>query len=555
MDAPATDDAGGADGAGGRPKRPVGAWAVTALACLPVLFALVAPSELSRYGPGAFVRVPLEGLLCVALVLVLPARRRRVAALLVGALFGLLAVVKVVDLGFQATLDRAFRPASDRPFISAGVGFLSESFGRPAAITVVVAVVLLIVAVIGLTMLSVLRLTRLAARHTVVAARSVAVLGAVWAACAVFGAQLVPGTPVAAVALDRALQVRDDLQGHRLFTEQVTHDAFRTTPGPELLTALRGKDVLFSFVESYGRDAIEDPRFAPQVGAVLDAADRRLRAAGYASRSAFLTSPTAGGGSWLAHATLLSGVWVDDQQRHHDLLGTDRFTLTRAFGRAGWRTVAVMPGNTKAWPEGAFYGHDRVYNQPDLKYHGPPFNWGTPPDQYSLSFFQRTERAAPDHAPVMGEIALVSSHSPWTPTPRLIPWDRAGDGAAFAAAAASAGRWGDALRDPGRMRTAYRGSIEYSLSALLSYVETYGDDDLVLVFLGDHQPAPLVTGQDASRDVPITIVARDRAVLDRISGWGWHEGLKPGRRAPVWRMDAFRDRFLAAFGSRPAPQR
>ena len=106
-------------------------------------------------------------------------------------------------------------------------------------------------------------------------------------------------------------------------------------------------------------------------------------------------------------------------------------------------------------------------------------------------------------------------------------------------------------RDPDRVRAAYGQSIEYSLNTLVSFVETYGDDDLVLVFLGDHQPAPIVTGEDASRDVPITIVARDPAVLDRISGWGWQGGLNPGPDAPVWPMDAFRDRFLTAYGSPP----
>src|SRR5262249_60221509 len=104
------------------------------------------------------------------------------------------------------------------------------------------------------------------------------------------------------------------------------------------------------------------------------------------------------------------------------------------------------------------------------------------------------------------------------------------------------------LSSPGRPRTAYRQSIEYSLSALVSYVEKYGDDNLVLVFLGDHQPSPLVAGAGAGRDVPITIVARDRAVLDRVSGWGWQDGLRPGPGAPVWRMDTFRDPFLTAFG-------
>ncbi len=110
-------------------------------------------------------------------------------------------------------------------------------------------------------------------------------------------------------------------------------------------------------------------------------------------------------------------------------------------------------------------------------------------------------------------------------------------------------------RNPARVRAAYRASIEYSLGSLVSYVETYGDDNLVLIILGDHQPSPIVTGQGASRDVPISIVARNRAVFERISPWGWQEGLKPGPHAPVWPMDAFRDRFLTAFGpAGPADQ-
>jgi hypothetical protein len=37
--------------------------------------------------------------------------------------------------------------------------------------------------------------------------------------------------------------------------------------------------------------------------------------------------------------------------------------------------------------------------------------------------------------------------------------------------------------------------------------------------------------------------------MDRISSWGWDDGMLPSPDAPVWRMDAFRDRFLTAFGS------
>ena len=188
----------------------------------------------------------------------------------------------------------------------------------------------------------------------------------------------------------------------------------------------------------------------------------------------------------------------------------------------------------------------------DSGYNGPRFNWGTPPDQFTLAEFQRAERARKGHRPVMAEIPLVSSHAPWAPTPSLIGWDDVGDGSVFGPQATAGARPDVVWRNPDRVRDAYRDSTAYTLNTLVSYLRTYGDKNLVLVFLGDHQAAPIVTGQNASHDVPITIVARDPAVLDKISGWGWQDGLRPGRDTPVWRMNTFRDRFLTAFGSRPS---
>ena len=520
-----------------------------------MLFALIAPNQISSLTPGAFVRIPVEGLLGVALVLVLPARARWVVATLVGVALGLLTIVKIVDMGFYEVLARSFDPVLDWPLLADAVEFLNRSIGRVGAIGSVVAAVALAVAVLLLMTRSVLRLTRLVVRRRSTATRTIAVLGVAWLTCAVFGVQIVPGVPVAAhsaaaLTYDRLLQVRAGLQDHKKFAAEAAVDAFRDTPGKDLLTTLRGKDVVITFVESYGRDAVEDPQFAAQVGAVLDAGSDRLRAAGFGSRSAFLTSPTSGGNSWLAHSTLLSGLWINNQQRYRELLASDRLTLNGAFRRAGWRTVGVQPAVSKAWPDGvSFYGYNRLYTAPDLGYRGPPFNFGSMPDQYTLSAFQRNERAAPNHAPVMAEMALLSSHTPWAPLPRLIGWDDVGDGSVFDGMPATGYSAAAVWRDPTRVRTEYRRSIEYSLKTLISYVETYGDDNLVLVFLGDHQPAPIVTGTGASRDVPITIVARDHAVLDHISGWGWQDGLKPGPQSPVWQMNTFRDRFLTAFGS------
>ncbi|MFL6127552.1 MAG: sulfatase [Mycobacteriales bacterium] len=521
---------------------------LTTLAALLVLAELVAPDDIGHLGPGAFVRIPVEGLVAAGVLLVLPATARRVAAAVGGALLGLLAVLKAVDVGFSAALGRPFDLVLDWGLLGDATGVAEDSLGRVGAAGTVLGALLLVAAVVVLTTLSVLRLTGVAVRNRTAATRTVAALAVVWVALAAFGTPIASRS-TAALVYDRAGQVRAGLHDDLAFRAEASEDPYRRTPAGQLLTGLRGKDVVISFVESYGRSAVEDPAFSTQVDAVLDAGTRRLKAAGFGSRSAFLTSSTVGGGSWLAHATLLSGLWINNEQRYRRLVAGDRLTLSSAFGKAGWRTVSVEPAIDRPWPEGRFYGYDKAYDSRNLGYRGPRFSYATMPDQYTFAQFQRAERG-PGHAPVMAEITLVSSHSPWTPLPRMVPWQDVGDGTIFATPAArQGGPASSVLGSPSRLRRAYRDSIEYSLSALISYLEKYGGDDLVLVFLGDHQPAPVVTGAGAGRDVPVTVVAKDPAVLARIAGWGWQDGLNPGPRAPVWRMDAFRDRFLTAFGT------
>ncbi len=531
--------------------RRVLAWVTTALAGLLVLVVLVAPSGASRFTPLALLRIPVEGLVVIGLALVVAARARTVMVAFVGVAFGLLALVKIVDRGFVAVLDRPFDPVLDLAFIEPAVEFLARSNGRAGALGTVVGAILVAVVVIVLVTLAVLRLAGVVQRHRTRAAGTAAVLATAWVACAVLGVQIVPDVPVAAHAYyDRLVQVRAGLQDRDAFAAEAAVDAFRYTPNSHLLTALRGKDVVIAFVESYGRVAVEDPELAPAIGALLEDGNRRLRAAGFASRSAFLTSPTVTGISWLAHSTLQSGLWIDNQQRYSDLLASDRLTLGQAFRRAGWRTVGVAPANNTDWQDVAsFYGFNQTYDFRTLGYRGSPFSFTSIPDQFTLSAFERLERDRPDGAPVMAEIDLLSSHAPWSPVPKFVDWASIGDGSVFEPPSGNGDPADIVLqRDRTRVRTDFRQSIEYSLNTLISYVETYGDDDLVLIFLGDHQPAPVVTGAGASRDVPITIVARDKAVLNRIDGWGWSAGLNPGPHAPVWRMDAFRDRFLTAFG-------
>jgi hypothetical protein len=281
---------------------------------------------------------------------------------------------------------------------------------------------------------------------------------------------------------------------------------------------------------------------------VLAAQDKRLKASGYSTASAFLTSSTFGGLSWLAHGTLQSGLWVDNQTRYDELLSGNRLTISRAFGDAGWRTVALLPSNVWKWPRGRhFYKYDKIYDRRDLGYKGQRFGFSKMPDQYALAAFQRLELNRPNRSPLMAEIDLASSHEPWAKLPRMVPWNRIGDGRIFNRVTGQVETVRELWSNPANVEKAYSTSIAYTLRALTGFVQTSHDKNLVMVLLGDHQPGTIVSGHGASRDVPISIIAHDKGVMDRISDWGWQDGLLPGSKAPTWRMDAFRDRFFAAY--------
>jgi hypothetical protein len=534
-------------------KNPLVTNALSVLACAFVLFGLVVPNQLGRLSPEAFLRIPVEGLIGLAVLVVLPVRIRQLVAAAVGVVLALLTIVKIIDMGFYDSLNRPFSLVFDWSFFGPGLDFLKTSVGRTGEIATVIGVLVLVVVVVVLMTLSVIRVSALGAHHRPRAAGALGALGVAWIVCAALGAQFVTGEPIASTSaatltFEHAKAVHADLQDKDEFAQAQTVDAFAGTPANQLLTGLRGKDVLLTFVESYGQSAVEDPKLAPIVDPALEAGTASLKAAGFASESGWLTSPTYGGGSWFAHSTLLSGLWVDNQQRYNTLVKGNRLTLTSAFAKADWRTAAVVPDVTTAWPEGKFYGYDKIYAVHDFGYAGPSFGWATMPDQFALQAFQNAERANP-HAPLMAEMALVSSHAPWAPIPSLVNWKDLGDGSIFDAMKKNQDPVGVVWRDSDRVRTQYAQSIAYSVTSVVQYMEKYGDKNTVLIFLGDHQPAPIITGSQASHNVPITIVAKDPAVLKRISGWNWTDGLKPGPQTPVWPMSAFRDRFLTAFGS------
>jgi phosphatidylglycerophosphate synthase len=524
----------------------------TVLALLVVWAALVAPNQPSDFTLGAFVRLPLELLVVVGLAVLLPTNPRRVLAVVLGTVLAALVVVKVLDMGFFTAFDRPFDPVSDSSYVGIGIETLRDAIGRSSGNLVVAVAVVLGLALIAFPIAALLRLTRVAAGHRAWALRAAAVLIAAWVVLRVLGAP-VASTSAATLAVREVEAVQSGLRAHEILAREIPRDRFRATPGDQLLTGLRGKDVLLLFVESYGKVAVQGSSFSPRINAVLDSGTAQLRAGGYSSRSAFLTSSTFGGLSWLAHSTLQSGIRIGTQRGYDQLVRSNRLTLSMAFKRAGWRTVGMDPANKRTWPEGSsFYHYDKVYDRRNVGYRGPGFGVPPMPDQYTLLALRRLELARRHRPPLFAEVDLISSHTPWTRIPQLISWDDVGDGSIFDRLPAEESTRAALFGDSERARAAYGHSIEYAMSTIISFVQRYGDDKLVVVLLGDHQPSTVVTGQGASHDVPISIIAHDPTVMDQVAGWGWQDGLLPSPQAPVWPMSAFRDRFLTAFGSTPA---
>ena len=531
--------------------------ALTILAAVAVWVVLVAPYQPNDLTLNAFFRIPLEGLVLIAVAAFLPRTPRRILAVSCGLVLALVVVLKVINYEMFTLYDRPYDPLGDTSQLGNGIETLRSLLGGTETKLLEVGAVVGTVVLAVVLALAMLRLTRVAAEHRGWALRAVTGLAAVWAFCFAFGAQLISHTPIAStlsasLVVNEVNALRADIHDRSVFAAQIKHDPERNIPANQLLTSLRGKDVLLVFVEAYGQQAVEGRSFSPEVDAALAEGNKRLASAGFSSRSGFLDSATYGGISWLAHSSLQAGLWVDNQDRYNQLISAKRFTLAQAFKEAGWRTVADDPSNDRPWPQGkAFYHYDQIYNRYQVGYHGPTYTYASMPDQYMFSALQRLELGKPHRKPLFAEVDTISSHMPWNRIPQEIGWNQVGNGSIYNKIP-MIHETGAFWSNPARVQAAYGTSIVYSLNTLTSFVQRYGNKNLVMVVLGDHQPLPIVSGTNSNHDVPISIIAHDPNVLKQIGSWGWNPGLKPNSNAPVWPMNAFRNKFLAAFDSHSA---
>lgn len=521
-----------------------------ALAALLLHLVLIQPNHPGAITWGALRLFPLElPALLLALIVLPRAASAPVRAVIVAVLiFG--ALLKLGDFGMFTAFNRPFNLLLDLPLVQSGWHLASGSVGVWLAGAGMLAGLAVLAAGVAALWWACAQWARVSPRRPGwVAVAAVLAAGVVVADVGqARRAWALPADPpgvafTARLLLDRVTTLRRTLADLAAFRTAAAADPYAGATG--LLNRIGNRDVLVMFVESYGRTSFDNPLYSATHGPTLAAAESRLSGAGLAMRSGWLTSPIAGGQSWLAHGTVASGLQIGNQTRYGAMLASRRRTLFHLAAESGFRTAAVMPAITLAWPEGPRMGFQEIRAAADLGYAGAPFNWVTMPDQFTLTALDRLLRDGPAEKPLFAQVALISSHAPWVPIPEMVAWDQVGDGTIF-------NRWATAgdppevvWRDRDRVRDQYRLSIDYALQAVMAYAERHAADPPLLIVLGDHQPAPFVS-QIESRDVPVHVIGPPDLVA-LVEDWGWTDGLLPGAQTPVWPMEDFRDRFLAAF--------
>ncbi|MBL8833582.1 MAG: hypothetical protein JNL71_14420 [Rhodospirillales bacterium] len=307
------------------------------------------------------------------------------------------------------------------------------------------------------------------------------------------------------------------------------------------------RSVVLIFVESYGAVTAREPSFAAVLDPLRARLDARLEAAGFARATGLLRSPITGGGSWMAHGTLLSGTRLAAQDAYEVMLVSGVRTLAHRFADAGYRTLALMPRIDQPWPEGTLLGFGTIRLQPDLGYSGPRFAWESLPDQWVLDRFASADLKP---GPLFAKIVLASSHTPFERVPPFVEdWTKLATGDAYV---------GLPIREfPVRrgqvfeQDEAYVASIAYSLESAIRFATERTDDDTLFVVLGDHQPPLTTARRTGDFSVPVHVFSRASELVVPFMRRGYAPGLQLPPGAAGLGMEAFLADFLADFGGTP----
>jgi hypothetical protein len=161
--------------------------------------------------------------------------------------------------------------------------------------------------------------------------------------------------------------------------------------------------------------------------------------------------------------------------------------------------------------------------------------------------------ARPSTQPLFVFFPTISTHTPFTPTPPYQPdWKRILTETPY-----DADELDRAWSQPPdwlNLGPGYTQSLDYIHATLAGYLRLHRGRDLVMILVGDHQPPAAVSGEDASWDVPMHVIASRRELLDRLLQHGFRKGLAPTSH-PLMKINAMLPVLLDGFGERATETR
>jgi sulfatase-like protein len=374
-------------------------------------------------------------------------------------------------------------------------------------------------------------------------------LGAMGVAAATGGPVLY--TQGTAKRVNKEIIAYGKLEGERRKIRQQIKGVSERIGVGDRLDKLQGNNVLFFFVESYGRTVWERPEHEQILAPVFREVDKSLTEAGFHVASKFVTSPTFGGFSWFAHETINTGFKVVSHLHSRLLEEENPTSLADYFRDAGYRSVLVAPATTRPWPGmDDRFGFQNHYFAWQFGYKGPSFAWAPMADQFVINHIHQKEIAR-SNQPLFIEYVLISTHAPWSDIPRYISdWSTVGDGSIYYKVGRD--KYNVSWSQLEEAAEAYSRSIEYELHTLENYFKQFIHDDSLIIVLGDHQPNQAITGPDnLTWSVPMHVISRKREFIEPFTRRGFTPGLVPEQPLPHVGMERFLEEFLSDFSSEP----
>jgi hypothetical protein len=316
-------------------------------------------------------------------------------------------------------------------------------------------------------------------------------------------------------------------------------------PSSFALPGIQDKNIHIFIVESYGTTIFTNPHHFQRMEEFYRQQESLLQQEGFSILSNAYDSTTFGGTSWLADATILSGIELRTQSHYDQVVKQGTGNLLHLLARANYHRILSAPGtNFMTDDYTGFYNYDTYILQDDFEYSGPFFTFGKLPDQYQMHYIHSEIIDHTSSQPHFVQYILCSSHVPWNFIPPYIDsWEEFNSGNIYYNSERNT--WYDNSWAVGsELFEGYAHSIRYSLESVFGYARTYLDQDDLLIVIGDHQPKFPVSEKGAGFGVPIHIIGKDRSILLPFLRFGYELGVLPPQTENLSGLERFLTHFL-----------